>query len=146
MAQTLPVFESAVADAHVWVNEVADELMLDDRRAALHVLRAVLHALRDRLSIEVNAHLSAQLPLLIRGIYFENWRPDREPADRHHLDDFVDALTSELRGSGETVDDAREAVRAVFGVLGGHISLGEWSKIGGVLPRELRELWELSGA
>ena len=61
-------FVSVVPDANAWLDEICDELEFADRRDALHALRAALHVLRDRLSPEQNAHLSAQLPTLIRGI------------------------------------------------------------------------------
>lgn len=147
MAQAFTVFEAALEDAHVWVNEVADQLDLgpDDRRFALHVLRAVLHSLRDRLPIEVVANLSAQLPLLIRGLFFENWDPHRKPARHIGLDDFADALERELRELPGMID-VEDAVRAVFAVAGAHVSLGEWRKVGVVLPREIAALWTDSGA
>lgn len=142
---TAPTFDTFAQEAHLWVNEVADELGLDDKRLALHVLRAVLHALRDRLPLELVAHLSAQLPMLIRGMFFESWDPHVKPAHRHRLDDFADALERELYGFDEAVD-VRDAVRAAFAVIGAHISLGEWRKIAGALPRDLAEYWEESGA
>jgi uncharacterized protein (DUF2267 family) len=145
MPQTISTFDAAVHDAHLWVNEVGSELHLDDRRVALHVLRGVLHALRNRLPVEVTANLSAQLPLLIRGIFFENWDPHAKAPHHHRLDDFSEALYHELRGFDEAVD-VTSAVRAVFAVLGAHISLGEWRKVGSVLPREIAALWDESGA
>jgi uncharacterized protein (DUF2267 family) len=36
----------------------------------------MLHALRDRLPPEIAVHLSAQLPMLVRGIYYEGWKAD----------------------------------------------------------------------
>ena len=145
MAQATTVLDSAVQDAHLWVNEVAGELRLDDRRIALHVLRAVLHTLRNRLPIEVMANLSAQLPLLIRGLFFENWEPQAKPVHHQRLDDFAGALDVELRGLVEDID-VEDAVSSGFAVLGAHVSLGEWRKIGKVLPGELADLWNESGA
>jgi uncharacterized protein (DUF2267 family) len=34
----------------------------------------VLHALRDRLTVEEASDLAAQLPMLIRGLYYETRR------------------------------------------------------------------------
>ncbi len=147
MAHALTVFDAALQDSHIWLNEVAGELQLDDneRRVALHVLRAVLHTLRDRLPIDVMANLSAQLPLLIRGLFFENWDPHPKAARQIGLDDFADALDRELREFPQAVG-VEDAVCAVFAVLGAHISLGEWRKIAKTLPRELASLWSESGA
>lgn len=147
MAHATTVVDAALQDTHIWLNEVAGELHLDDeeRRVALHVLRAVLHTLRDRLPIDVMAHLSAQLPLLIRGLFFENWDPQPKAARHIGLDDFADALDQELRDFPEAIS-VEDAVRAVFAVLGAHVSLGEWRKIAKVLPRELASLWSESGA
>jgi len=145
MATTSTFFEHTTHEAHLWVNEVASELGIEDKRLALHVLRAVLHGLRDRLPLDSVAHLSSQLPMLIRGLFFENWDPHVKAAHHHRLDDFAAALYQELRGYDEAVD-VQDAVRAGFAVLGAHISLGEWRKIASNLPRELAALWEDSGA
>ena len=45
-----------------------------DRRSAYRALRSVLHVLRDRLTPEQAVHLGAQLPLLVRGIFYDGWR------------------------------------------------------------------------
>ncbi|MGZ5375816.1 MAG: DUF2267 domain-containing protein, partial [Solirubrobacterales bacterium] len=65
--------------ANVWLNELVAEFGSDDRKLAYRVLRAYLHAVRDRLTVEEAAQLAAQLPVLIRGIYYENWVPSRTP-------------------------------------------------------------------
>jgi uncharacterized protein (DUF2267 family) len=145
MAAITSTFDAAVHDAHVWVNEVADKLELDDRRRALHILRGVLHAFRNRLPVDVLANLSAQLPLLIRGLFFEGWEPNEKPRHPQQLDDFAEALDRELRGFEKDVVDVEDAVRAVFAVLGTHVSLGEWRKIGKILPAQLAVLWDESG-
>ncbi|WP_280300210.1 DUF2267 domain-containing protein [Nocardia neocaledoniensis] len=76
-----------VHTAHVWLRAVADSLDTDDRRFALRALRAWLHTVRDRIGIDSSAHLSAQLPELLRGVYFENWVPSHLPV-RHGLREF----------------------------------------------------------
>jgi uncharacterized protein (DUF2267 family) len=132
----LHAFATAVQEAHLWVNEVADELGLDDRRIALHVLRGVAHALRDRLPSDVVAKLGAQLPVLVRGLYYENWDPHAPRAHRHELEDFAAALERELRGYEQSIG-VGEAVNAVLRVLHTHVSPGEWRKLTAVLPYQL---------
>jgi uncharacterized protein (DUF2267 family) len=54
--------------------------MPKERRSQSYAaLRAVLHALRDRLTIAEAAHLAARLPMLIRGIYYHGWDLLRVP-------------------------------------------------------------------
>ena len=59
--------------AHTWINDVAKEFDTDDREFAYRVLRAWLHTLRDRLTVEASAHFAAQLPDLIRGVFYAGW-------------------------------------------------------------------------
>src|SRR6185369_10762255 len=51
----------------------------EDREFAYRVLRAWLHTLRDRLTVQASAHFAAQLPDLIRGIFYAGWNPSGVP-------------------------------------------------------------------
>lgn len=140
-ANTIGTFESAVADAYGWLNEIKDALDYDDGHFALQALRGVLHAVRDRLLIDQSAHLSAQLPLLIRGIYFENWNPEPLPSRDRSLEGFIDRVRSSLIGYPDVALDLKDVVVAVFGVLKRHITWGEDDKVGKALPHAIAALW-----
>lgn len=135
----LAVFESAIEDAYLWINEIQEKLDSDPHQA-LAALRAALHTLRDRLSIEQTAHLAAQLPTLIRGLYFEGWVPSHTPNRARHLEEFLDHLHHELGRNAIVLVEERVA-RAVFGVLARHVSPGAIDHIIDSLPREIRDLW-----
>jgi uncharacterized protein (DUF2267 family) len=75
-ATALDVFETTVNKTNRWLNELMQIMGLKDRQKAYLALRAVLHALRDRLTLEQVAQLGAQLPMLIRGFYYEGWGSD----------------------------------------------------------------------
>ena len=49
----------------------AAALGTDDRQDAYRAVRGVLHTLRDRLPVEESAQLAAQLPTLLRGVFYE---------------------------------------------------------------------------
>lgn len=50
---------------------------------AYRLLRTILHALRDRLTAHEPAQFGAQLPMLIRGLYYVGWHMrDKAPAER----------------------------------------------------------------
>lgn len=138
---TIGTLEQAVADTYAWLDEVQleyDRGSFDGRHQALQALRGVLHALRDRLSVDQNAHLSAQLPLLVRGLYYEGWDP--QPLNRErHLETFLDHVEAPLRGYPE-IDPAGIAM-AVFAVLRRRLSAGTYEKIGNTLPRDVAILW-----
>lgn len=142
MAATgLEVFDRTLQITNVWLDEIMQELG-PDRKHAWHVLGAVLHALRDRLPPGQAAHLGAQLPLLVRGLYYDGWRP-QEPAHRaRHLEPFLAEIEEGLRGTRPT--GAERAARAVFATIARHVSAGEVAKVVGVLPAELRALWPAS--
>lgn len=137
--KTIGSLESAVSDVYQWLNEIEDELNMEDRPLALQMLRAVLHALRDRLTIEQSAHLSVQLPLLVRGLYFENWKPQVTPDRDRTLAQFYDRVRTSLGPDAGL--ELRVGVDAVVRVLERHLSWGEDEKISRELPREIAALW-----
>ena len=134
-----PILDRSVQKANIWLKDLCDELESDDRQYAYHVLRGFLHAVRDRIPIEESAQLSAQLPLLIRGIYYERWHPSRTPETYHDVHPFLDRVALEAGLAGET--EASFAAAAAARVLCAHVSPGEIEDIVRVLPPAVRELF-----
>jgi uncharacterized protein (DUF2267 family) len=133
MSDTEPsIIQHSVEKTHIWLKEIADELGDPDRQYAYRALRAVLHTLRDRLTVDVAAKLAAQLPTLIRGVYYEDWDPSRTPVRTHAVGTFLDHVAEEGHMAGET--EASLAVTAVARVLRAHVSPGEIDEVLAVLP------------
>ena len=85
----LEVFDTTVHKTNSWLKEVMQEIHCEDRRKAYLALRATLHALRDRLTVEEVAQLGAQLPMLVRGFYYEGWDPTRKPVKLRDKEEFL---------------------------------------------------------
>ena len=143
---TIPVFQNTIRKTNEWLNEIMTLLDWDDRQRAYKALRAVLHTLRDRLTVEEATDLAAQLPMLIKGIYFDCWNPTGKPIKLKTAEEFVNAVNKSFPDPGfpelELVEDPQEITRAVLKVLASHVSPGEIKDIVGSLPESLRELWE----
>jgi len=134
----LEVFDKTVQTTNLWLNEIGKDLG-PDRRRCYHALRAVLFALRDRLTVNEAADLSAQLPMLIRGIFYEGYRPSTMPQKMRSLDEFLAKINENLQNIRPM--GAEEAARAVFRVLDEHIPMGEMNEVKQMLPPEIRSLF-----
>lgn len=110
-----------------------------EHQRAYHALRVVLHALRDRLSIDQAAALAAQLPMLIRGFYYEGWHPHGKPGRERHKEEFLAHIAAAFRDDPEI--DPEEVTRAVLQVVSKRVSAGEIANVKQSLPTELRALW-----
>ncbi|GAB2176983.1 DUF2267 domain-containing protein [Dongia sp. agr-C8] len=135
----LAVFERTLHETNLWLKEVMEESGLDSREDAYATLKAVFHALRDRLGPENAVHLGAQLPILLRGVFYEGWHPAKTPTYERHLRDFLDHLSDRL--PPRLADEPELAARAVFNVMWRRIDSGEVAKVIKIMPHELRELW-----
>lgn len=100
--------------------------------------RAALHALRDRLTVEEVAEFGAQLPMLIRGFYYEAWDPTGKPLRERHKEQFLARIEEEFRSDPA---DPERIARAVFAVMARRVTDGEIEDVKHVLPAEVRELW-----
>jgi uncharacterized protein (DUF2267 family) len=125
--------------AQAWLAELSEELGWSDSQHSYVALRATLHALRDRLSVDEAADLAAQLPLVVRGIWFEGWNPSAVPLRIRDLDAFLAPIASAL--IWEPAPDAERVARAVFALLSRHVSEGEIEDVVGSLPAEIRGLF-----
>ena len=111
-----------------------DALHWTDRHQAYHALRAVLHMLRDRLPVNVAAHLGAQLPMLIRGLYYEGWYPADKPLMERSRDELlahvIEAVLFDVEAEPEKI------TRAVFRIMSKHITPGEAEKSSSCCPSQ----------
>ncbi|WP_063776651.1 DUF2267 domain-containing protein [Microvirga massiliensis] len=137
-ATGLDVFDETLQATHIWLDELTAELG-PDRHVAWHMLGAVLRALRDRLPLELAAPLGSQLPLLIRGIYYDQWRTVGLPSRYRSLEEFLDSVLDHAGASWSV--DPQDAAIAVFDVLARHLPEGQIRKLRDSLPAEIRALW-----
>jgi uncharacterized protein (DUF2267 family) len=139
MAATgLEVFDRTLQATHIWLDEIMARLG-PDRQLAWRALGAVLHALRDRVPVTLAAHVGAQLPLLVRGLYYDQWRPEARPEKARRLEDFLEMVGAGLEGARPV--DRREAAQAVFRVMSHHMDPGQVGKLVQALPGPVQELW-----
>jgi len=134
----LPVFESTLQTSYAWLNDLMEELGWTDRHRAYQAFRSVLHAVRDRLTVDEAADLGAQLPMLLRGMYYEGWNPADMPVPGHRVEDFLAPIGETFHEHPEIVPEA--VVWAVFKVLESHVSWGEMQDVKNMLPDEIRAL------
>ena len=136
----LTIIDNTAQKTHEWLKAIADELNLPHQKAAYAALRATLHALRDCLSTDEVAQLGAQLPTLIRGIFYEGWNPHPGARRSRDRDAFLDSIGRETKDHPE-LPDAEAVARGVLTVLTDKVSAGEIAQIVGQLPRSVREIW-----
>jgi uncharacterized protein (DUF2267 family) len=135
--QGLEMIEHTVQLTHEWINDLAERLDWADKRQVLMLLRSTLTALRDLLSVNEAAQFSAQLPLLIRGLFYENWTPASR-AERTATA-FVERVSEKLAMDAEYRGE--EDIAEVFRLLNARISQGEVEDIRQSLPADIRRLW-----
>lgn len=140
-ATGLASFDSTIQKTNIWLDDIKQELRWESRERAYHALRAVLHTLRDHLPVNESAQLAAQLPQLIRGMYFENWKPGRAAAKERHWDQFVSHVSESF--ALDPAANGTEITRAVLAVLAKHVSDGEITDVKHCLSEDLRRLWKM---
>lgn len=135
----LDVFDTTVHKTSVWLGDMMEEMHWEDRHRAYSALRAVLHTLRDRLTIDEAANLGAQLPMLIRGFYYEGWRPAGKPLKYRSRDEFLEQISRDLPGMSK--EDLEKVASAVLHVVSLHVTANEVEQVRNQLPEAVRELW-----
>jgi uncharacterized protein (DUF2267 family) len=129
-------FAYALNTANSWLAGVCAELGTDDRRYAYRVLRAWLHTLRDRLTVDSAAKFGAQLPELLRGVYYDGWEPNKVPV-KFGADGYLERFAGEAR---VMVDEARLAAGTVARAVRARLSPGQLDEALAQLPEDLRRV------
>lgn len=137
-------FNSYAAKGNAFINELSNELGYpEDKEKAGRVLRSILHALRDQLTIEESLQLLAQLPMFMKAVYVDNWSLRAVPKDKpKHDEEFFNRIR-EINGltaqnDFPTDDEVDNAIGVVFIVLRKYVSLGQLEDIKAVLPKDLK--------
>lgn len=140
MEHRLDVIDRTVAKTYEWLHDVARRSTIEDTdvHRSYQVLRAVLHALRDRLEPNVSAHVAAQLPLLVRGIFYEGWEPAHTPV-RMSLSEFLARVAHDA--APMDTDEAEKAARDVLTVCWDELGQGTMDHLISVLPSDYAVLF-----
>lgn len=136
-SEELHPFSHTLQTSHEWMKTLMQELGVDDPQQAYRALRGALRALREQLKPDEAADLGAQLPMLLRGLYYDGFKPSREPEKRRHLQEFLDRINEDLRTPGDP--DAQTAFTSVFITIERNITLGESTDVRSMLPSEIRQ-------
>lgn len=140
--QNLEVLDTTLQKTHQWIDAVSVATHLD-RHTAYQALRGVLQTLRDRLPQEEAAHFSAQLPLLVRGVFYEGYRPAIVPVPLSRQE-FLDWVGSKIVANRSV--DVLSVTRQVLGAMDTLLGEGEMEKLALVLPKEFQSLFTLEKA
>ena len=141
---SVEAFDTTLQKTNEWLRDIALEIGDDNRRHAYLALRGTLHAVRDFLPIDESAQFSAQLPMLVRGLYFEGWDPSDTPTKDRSREHFLARVETALERALWNEDypiDADQAARAVLRVISDRIAGGEMDQVRRVMPERIRELW-----
>ncbi len=130
--------DQSIGKANAWLAEIADELGAEDRRLAYRATRAWLHALQGRLPVTIAAKLAAQLPELLRGVFYDGWNPSRVPV-KFGTREYVQRFAGDV---GIHDADVPRAAGVVTRVVRRHVSVGALDEALHALPPGLRQLIE----
>ena len=135
----LESIDHTVQLTHIWINDLDARLGWENKHRSYRLLRTVLQAVRDWLPVNEAAGFGAQLPELIRGIYYEHWRPAATPVKQRHRADFVARIDSAFKTDPPLF--TADAITAVFELLSEKVAAGEIEKVRHALPADIRALW-----
>ena len=131
-------FDEALQATNIWLKELMEILRWTERSHAYRALKTVMHEIRDRLPVPLAANFSAQMPLLVRGMFFEGWSPGSEHQPERSLEAFLAPIEKTFENYPGV--KAESVAAAVFEVISRHISPGEVENVLQAVPKPIREL------
>lgn len=129
---------TAMNAAEDWIDDLTKRLGWQDRERVYLVLLATLHALRDYLARDEAVYIGAQLPTLLRGLYYDGWHPGARPATKSRSA-FLDRIHDGVHRDPGV--DAEQVARAVFALLAARLPAAEIEDAKAATPSVLHNLW-----
>lgn len=131
--------DQAVRQAHICINDVKIRSCRDCESRAYRLLRAVLHALRGQPKVNKAANIGAQLPILIRALYYEKWWAAKTLLKKRNVQSFLNRNDTAL--TPDPIDDTAKAGSAALSLLSKKVSAGEVDDVYKTLPNAIRAMW-----
>lgn len=136
-------FEAYASQGNHFLYDVARELGTT-RDYAARIVRAVLHAVRDRLPADDAVQFAQGLPMALKGVYFDRYDISKTPVKIRNRRRFIDFVRSKA-GLSAPIDfpdpeSVERAVQAVFYVLERHMSYGQVHQIKNAMGMDLMEM------
>ncbi|WP_166256454.1 DUF2267 domain-containing protein [Marinobacter salicampi] len=137
MQSSINIVDHNIKLINTWLRDISDELDSIGEEEAWKRLRAVLQTMSNRITVDEAANFAAQLPIIVRGLYFESWRPAETPHKWRDRAEYIDAVSRKLEGD----IDAERTFKAVLRVIDRHLDSNELNRIKEMHPKELWDLW-----
>ncbi|BCL17142.1 DUF2267 domain-containing protein [Micromonospora sagamiensis] len=133
------VFESSLDKTNLILKDIEQAYgwSKERRNQSFAALRTVLHLLRDRMPVQESVEFSAQLPVMVRGVYFDGWDPSNVPV-KLNRDDFLYEVRQGF--PYETDGGPERVVQVVLDTLRRHVTQGEWDDVRATMPRDLARM------
>jgi uncharacterized protein (DUF2267 family) len=131
--------DSTVQKTIEWFNAMNEELGWPDRERTYAATKAVLQAIRDRLPYGEAIQFSAPIPMLMKGMYFDQYEPEGKPLNIRNQEEFFQRITENF---DQGPLDPEKALRAFIKVYADKTRGGELEDVRKTMPDELRPLFE----
>ena len=139
-------FDHYAQKGNQFVNNLAQEVGHPDEVGRTGILlRAVLHTIRDRITISESLNFIAQLPVFVKALYADGWKYQEKPL-RLDKEDFLKQVEKHQAQYGESEfsweKSTEELVKIVIGELRKIISQGEFDDVAAQLPEDLKKMFQ----
>lgn len=128
--------DNSIDLTNVWLRDILSQLKWQSKESAYQALRGTLHAIRDRLPVEEAVDLASQLPLMIKGVYYDGWTL-RDKPEKFKKEEFARRVHAQFEFD-DNVNPA-EVIRAVLRVMYRHMGEGEIRDVKLNMPKEIQE-------
>ena len=139
LSHNLSPFAQTLNKSEEWMHDIQCQLGTPNAESVYRATRGTLHALRDQLIPTEATDLAAQLPMLLRGLFFEGYRLTNAPDRIRSCDQFLQRIACELQPGADP--GPQQAACAVFKAIEHHVSRGEVKDVRNMLPESIRKLW-----
>ena len=134
-----PAIDEAPQVVAEWINLICEDLEWSEKGKAYLLLSETLQAIRDYLGVDEAADLAAQLPLILRGVYYTGWNPSKTPVHPRNKRDFLNRISEKFKR--QPLEDPERAVVAIFDLLRQKVSMGEIEQVSNAMRKPLGDLW-----